>query len=108
MRTKHAEKTRVGVLGIVAIHLPAGDVTNGIRAAPLPVRCGSGTNQAEAGGHVTPGLKRAGSDRRCKRHGQGAAPGRLLREGYMDEPTHRNERVILRLCGYGTTQYRKA
>ena len=23
--------------------------------APLLVRCGSGTNQAEAGGHVTPG-----------------------------------------------------
>ncbi|KZV30694.1 hypothetical protein F511_19487, partial [Dorcoceras hygrometricum] len=37
------------------------------QSRPLLVRCGSGTNQAEAGGHVMPGAqKRAESDRRCQ------------------------------------------
>ncbi|KEH44213.1 hypothetical protein MTR_1g110770 [Medicago truncatula] len=100
VRTKHAEKTRVGLWGQSAILKAVWDVTNGIRADAdaqgmtmsgsrhlleepnhigmreilrpfdnpesrlgcykwyqsihLPVRCGSRTNQAEAGGHVTP------------------------------------------------------
>ena len=54
MRIKHAEKTRVGLYGQSIILKEVLGVTNGIRAKPLPVRCGSGTNQAEAGGHVTP------------------------------------------------------
>ncbi|KAK2386224.1 hypothetical protein QL285_060143 [Trifolium repens] len=29
-------------------------VSLGYQSRPLPVRCGSGTNQAEAGGHVIP------------------------------------------------------
>ena len=60
MRTKHAERTRVGLWGQSSIHKAARDVRNGIRAAPLPVRCGSGTNQAEAGGHVTSGADEGG------------------------------------------------
>ena len=48
------------------------------QSRPLIVRCGSGKNQAEAGGPVTPGARRAKSDRRCTRHGQGAAPGKRL------------------------------
>ena len=54
MRIKHAEKTRVGLWGQSVILKAVWAVTNGIRAKPLPVRCGSGTNQAEVGGHVTP------------------------------------------------------
>lgn len=30
------------------------------QSIPLPVRCGSGTNQAEAGGHVTHEAKEGG------------------------------------------------
>ncbi|KZV35921.1 PsbB mRNA maturation factor Mbb1 [Dorcoceras hygrometricum] len=37
------------------------------QSRPLLVRCGSGTNQAEAGGHVrSRAQKRAGSDCRCQ------------------------------------------
>ncbi|KAL2321934.1 hypothetical protein Fmac_026313 [Flemingia macrophylla] len=49
VRTKHAEKS----CGAARMSDMRG-VTNGIRAwFSHPVRCGSGTNQAEAGGHVT-------------------------------------------------------
>ncbi|AES69814.1 hypothetical protein MTR_3g035450 [Medicago truncatula] len=54
VRTKHAEKTRVDLWGQSTI--------------PLPVRCRSGTNQAEAGGHVTPKADEGGECRRCTRH----------------------------------------
>src|SRR3954470_24292130 len=53
VRSKHAEKTRVGLWGQSIILKAVWGVTNGIRARPLPVRCGSRTNHAEAGGHVT-------------------------------------------------------
>ncbi|KZV47754.1 hypothetical protein F511_20982, partial [Dorcoceras hygrometricum] len=37
------------------------------QSRPLLVRCGSWTNQAEAGGHVRSGAqKMVGSDRRCQ------------------------------------------
>ncbi|KZV57183.1 hypothetical protein F511_13075 [Dorcoceras hygrometricum] len=37
------------------------------QSRPLSVRCDSGTNQAEASGHVMPGVqKRTGSDLRCQ------------------------------------------
>ena len=51
------------------------------QSRPLVVRCGSETNQAEVGGPVTPGARRAGSDRRCTRHKQGATPGKRLGGG---------------------------
>ena len=54
MRTKHAEKTCVGLWGQSIILKADWSLRNGIRAKPLQVRCGSGTNQEEAGGHVTP------------------------------------------------------
>ena len=53
MRPNHAEKTRVGLWGQSIILKATWDVTNGIRAIPLPVRCGSRMNHAKAGGHVT-------------------------------------------------------
>ena len=39
--------------GTVVDPISSSVVTSGIRERPLSVRCGSGTNQAEAGGHVT-------------------------------------------------------
>ena len=60
MRSKHAEKTRVGLWGQSIILKAFWGVINGIRARPLPVRCGSGTNQAEVGGHVTPEAEEGG------------------------------------------------
>ena len=53
VRPKHVEKTRVGLWGQSMIMKPVRGVTDGIRARPLPVRCGSRKNYAEAGGHVT-------------------------------------------------------
>ena len=58
VRSKHVEKTCVGQWGPSMILKVVRGVTNGIRARPLPVRCGSRTNHAEAGGHVTPESKR--------------------------------------------------
>jgi hypothetical protein len=40
--------------GVVRGRTSSLDVTKWYQSRPLPVRCGSGTNQAEAGGHVTP------------------------------------------------------
>ena len=61
MRIKHAENTRVGLWGQSIILKVAWAVTNGIKSIPLPVRCGSRTNHAEAGGHVTLEAKKARS-----------------------------------------------
>ena len=48
------------------------------QSRPLVVRCGSGMNQPEVCGSVTPGAKKAERDSRCTRHGQGAALGKRL------------------------------
>jgi hypothetical protein len=53
VRTKHAEKTRVS-LWVSRQCLNRLGCYKWYQSRPLPVRCGSGTNQAEAGGHVTP------------------------------------------------------
>ena len=53
VRPNHAEKTCVGLWGQSIILNAAWNVTNGIRAIPLPVRCGSRMNHTEVGGHVT-------------------------------------------------------
>ena len=58
VRPKHAEKTRVGLWGQSMILKAVRGVTNGIRARPLPVRCGSRMNHAKVGWHVTPESKR--------------------------------------------------
>ena len=50
----------------------------------LPVRCGSGTNQAEDGGPVTRGRRGWGVIAGALRHGQGTAPSRLLGGGTHD------------------------
>jgi len=52
VKTKHGEKTRVGLWCQSTILKVVWDVTSGIRAN-LSSKI-SGTNQAEAGGHVTP------------------------------------------------------
>jgi len=53
--TKHAEKTRVDLWGQSAIlnHKSSMGCYKWYQSRPLPVRCGSGADQAEAGGHVT-------------------------------------------------------
>jgi len=53
VRTKHTEKTRVDLWGQSAILKSNMGCYKWYRRRPLPVRCGSGTNQAEVGGHVT-------------------------------------------------------
>ena len=62
--------------------------------ASLPVRCGSGTNQAEAGGHVGPGasLISPGVDAGALRHDQGAAPRKAKGEGSVNELTSHPKR----------------
>ena len=54
VRTKLAEKTRVGLWGQSVILKSSLGRYKWYQSRPLPVRCGSGTNQAEAGGHVIP------------------------------------------------------
>ena len=52
------------------------------QSRPLVVQCGSGTNQVEVGGPVTPGSEALGSDRQCTRHKQRTTPSiRLLGGG---------------------------
>src|SRR3954467_6504632 len=65
---------------------------SGIRARPLPVRCGSRTNHAEAGGHVTPEADEGeGGCTACNTRG---------RRGQEWSP-HRNERdKLIRIDGY--------
>ena len=53
-RTKLAEKTRVGLWGQSVILKVFWGCYKWYQSRPLPVRCGSATNQAEAGGHVIP------------------------------------------------------
>ncbi|KZV58143.1 hypothetical protein F511_02736 [Dorcoceras hygrometricum] len=58
------EIEHAGSLGSIGLNGVGDDPVNFIQTG---VRCGSGTNQAEASGHVMPGAqKRAGSDRRCQ------------------------------------------
>ena len=49
-----------------------------VSSRPFVVQCGLGMNQEEAGGPVSPGAKKAGSDHQCTRHRQGAAYGKKL------------------------------
>jgi len=57
VRKKHNENTRVGLWGQLTILKAVWDVNyKWYQSRPLPVRCGSGTNQAEVDGHVTPPL----------------------------------------------------
>ena len=46
--------------GTVVDPISSSVVTSGIRARPLSVRCGSGTNQAKVGRHVTPETEEGG------------------------------------------------
>jgi len=74
------------------------DVTNGTRARPLPVQCGPGTNQAEAGGHVTP-MADEGRGVVAGAQGITMSDSRQL----LEEPNHIGMKGILRPCRYGTT-----
>ncbi|KEH38540.1 hypothetical protein MTR_2g073130 [Medicago truncatula] len=51
-------KAVLDVTSGISIVLKLGPVIDSSR--PLPIRCGSGTNQAEAGGHVTPEAVKGG------------------------------------------------
>ena len=77
MRIKHPRKTRVGLWGQLSIL----GCRKWYQSRPLVVRYGSEMNQAKAGGLVKPWARRAGSDRRCTRQGQGADPGKKLGGG---------------------------
>src|SRR3954470_8803517 len=93
VRSKHGEKTRVGLWGQSIIPKAVWDVTNGIRARPLPVRCGSRTNHAEAGGHVTPEAE----------EGEGVVAPHVTHEAKEGKGgRHIGMRGILMLCRYGT------
>jgi hypothetical protein len=72
------------------------------QSRPLPVRCGSGKNQAEAGGHVTPTADEsmgviAGAQ------GTTMSGSRQL----IEEPNHIRMGGILRPCRCGTTRLKE-
>ena len=62
------------------------------------IRCGSGTNQAEAGGHATP---TDDEDRGVVAGAQGTTMSGSRQ--FLEEPNHIGMRGILRLCRYETT-----
>ncbi|KEH34207.1 hypothetical protein MTR_3g463030 [Medicago truncatula] len=154
VRTKHAEKTRVGLYGRSAMVKVVWDVTNHVtptvdegmgvisgaqgttmsssrqlieepnhigmrgilrpcryettwlkegcykwyQSRPFQVRCSSGTNQAEAGGHATPTADE-GKGVIAGAQGTTMSGSRHL----IEEPNHIGRRGILRSCRYGTT-----
>ena len=97
MRTKHAEKTRVGLWGQSVNPERTMGRYKWYQSIPLLVRCGSGTNPTEVGGHVTPETEmggeyprpmRAKSGCRCMRHDNET----LLAASRRKPNSHRNER----------------
>jgi len=68
------------------------------QSRPLPVRCGSGTNQAEAGGHVTP---TADENRGVVASAQDTTMSGS--QQFLEKPNHIGMREILRPCRYETT-----
>jgi len=68
------------------------------QSRPLPVRCGLGTNQAEAGGHVTP---TADEGRGVVADAQGTTMSGSRQ--FLEELNHIGMRGILRPCRYWTT-----
>ncbi|PNX84551.1 mRNA maturation factor MBB1, partial [Trifolium pratense] len=61
VRTKHAEKDSCWFVGSVGHPESSLECYKWYQSRPLPVRCGLGTNQAKAGGHVTPGSDEGGA-----------------------------------------------
>jgi len=68
------------------------------QSRPLLVRCGSGTNQAEAGGHVTP---TADEDKGVAAGAQSTTMSGSRQ--FLEKPNHIGMRGIQRSCRYGTT-----
>lgn len=66
--------------GQLSIWKATRDVIGGIRMRPFPIRCGSRTKKAEAGGHLTVRADESGEWLlvQMMKHGQGAALGRFL------------------------------